>query len=375
MLGLYVHIPFCNQICPYCDFYKMVASNNLKKEVINALLEEMKLKNLGNYTFDTLYIGGGTPTSLDINLLELLLSGLNKYIKFTKLKEFTIEANPSDITIELIDLLKKYQISRISIGVQTFNSHLQKIIKREFDFEEFKRRVELLKNSGITNINFDLMYSIPSNDKHIEIIEEDFRLALSLKPTHLSVYSLILEKHTIFDYLYQKGKLQLVDEELEASLYELICKTLKKNNFIHYETSNFALKGYQSLHNLIYWNCDEYIAIGPSGSSYLNNYRFTTINNLKEYLKGIKEGKVLLLENNYIDEKERMHEEIILGLRKTKGISKNNFYQKYNLNIKDIFSEIDNLIDQHLLEEDEEFIFIPEKHFYISNYIINKILK
>lgn len=375
MLGLYIHIPFCNQVCPYCDFYKMVASNKLKKEVINALLEEMKLKNLDNYTFDTVYIGGGTPSSLDLELLELLLFELSKYINLKNLKEFTIEVNPTDITLNLINLLIKYHISRVSIGVQTFNSVLQKIIKREFSYDDLQEKILLLRENGINNINLDLMYSIPGNVNQLESTKNDLKLAISLNPTHLSIYSLILEEHTIFDYLYKKGKLQLVSEDTEASLYEIICKTLKENNFIHYETSNFAINGYQSLHNLIYWNCNEYIAIGPSASSYLNNHRFTTTNNLKDYLKSISDGKIILLEDNYIDEKEQIKEEIILGLRKTKGISKDNFYKKYKLNIKDIFYKIDDLIDQGLLEEDDNFLFIPEKHFYISNYIINKILK
>lgn len=372
MLGLYIHIPFCNQICPYCDFYKMVASDKTKESLINALLQEMKLKNIDKYTFNSVYIGGGSPSCLNINLLNKLFFELNKYINLNNLEEFTIELNPNDITEELIALLKKYHISRVSIGVQTFNKKLQKIINRPFDKNILNYKIKKLRESGINNINLDMIYAIPSQT--INEFEKDLDDAISLNPNHLSVYSLILEEHTIFYHLYTKGKLQLTDEETESQMYKLLCDKLKKNNFIHYETSNFSLKGYQSKHNLIYWNCDEYIAIGPAASSYFNNYRITNVNNMQEYIDYVNTNNENYLEKIFISKEEAMSEYVMLGLRLTSGLSKSKFYKKFNINIKDQFKEINKLLDEKLLIENDDFIFIPEDLFYISNYIITKII-
>ena len=372
MLGLYIHIPFCNQICPYCDFYKMVASNKTKELLIDALLEEMKSKNINKYSINSLYIGGGSPSCLDINLLEKIFKYLKININLEKLDEFTIELNPNDITEELINLLVKYNISRVSIGVQTFNKRLQNIINRPFDKKILNEKLNKLRNKGINNINLDLIYAIPS--ENIEEFEKDLEDAISLKPTHLSVYSLILEEHTIFYHLYSKGKLKLVDEETESKMYNLLCNKLKNNKYNHYETSNFSLNGYESKHNLIYWNCDEYIGIGPAASSYFNNYRITNINNLQDYINHVKENNDIYLEKTLISKEEAMNEFIMLGLRITSGVSKKEFKKRFNIDIKEKFSQINNLLNEKLLIENEDFIYIPEDYFYISNYIITKII-
>lgn len=375
MLGLYIHIPFCNKICSYCDFYKLVASDNLKNEYKNALFAEMKLKNLSNYSFDTLYIGGGSPSSLSTLMLDEILKTLSNYVNLNKLKEFTIEVNPSDLNIELIKLFVKYHVNRVSIGVETFNKDIQKFINKEFDTKLLEENIKLLKENNIQNINIDLMYSFPNFKNPTKILEEDLKKAILLDVKHLSVYSLILEEHTIFDYLYKKGKLKLISEEEESSTYNMLINFLTKHDFEHYETSNFAKAGYQSLHNLIYWNCDEYIALGPSASSYFNNYRFTNINSIKDYIKGANCNNLVLSENSFIDESEAKNERIILNLRKTKGLNKNDFYNKFKIAVKDEFLNIDNLIKDGLLIESKNYIRIPKKYFYISNHIINKILK
>ena len=237
MLGLYIHIPFCNQICPYCDFYKMVVSNKKKETIIEALLEEMKNKKIDKYAFNSLYIGGGSPSCLDINLLKKILFYLNEKINLEKLEEFTVELNPNDITESLVSLLSKYHVSRVSIGIQTFNDRLQKIISRHFTKKDLINKLDLLKQYKINNINLDMIYAIPSQT--LSEFEDDLNTAISLNPNHLSIYSLILEEHTIFYYLYNKGKLKLVDEDTEAQMYKLLCNKLKNTNFIHYETSIF----------------------------------------------------------------------------------------------------------------------------------------
>ena len=250
MLGLYVHIPFCNKICPYCDFYKLVASDNLKKKFVNALSQEMKIKNLDKYFFDSLYIGGGSPSCLKLDLLEELFSNLSHFIDLKNLKEFTIEVNPSDITEEMVILLSKYHITRVSIGIETFSPKLQKLINRFISYKELERKIHILHKYHIENINIDLMYALPSET--FEDLDNDLKLITQLKPTHISAYSLILEERTIFYHLYVNNKLTLIDDKMESRMYHHVCNFLTKNGYFHYETSNFAKKGYESIHNRIY---------------------------------------------------------------------------------------------------------------------------
>ncbi len=372
MFGLYVHIPFCNKICPYCDFYKLVASDHLKEKFIDALSQEMKIKKLDDYLFDSLYIGGGSPSCLKLELLEKLFLNLSQYVNFLNLKEFTIELNPSDITEEMVILLSKYHISRVSIGVETFSPRLQNLINRILSYDELEKKIHLLHTYHINNINIDLMYALPTET--LDDLDEDLKLVIQLKPTHISAYSLILEEHTIFHHLYVNNQLVLIDEKLESKMYHHVCSFLTKNGYFHYETSNFAKKGYESIHNLIYWNCEEYIAIGPSACSYLNSYRSKNIDNLNQYLEGIRNNKIIMSENDYITLEEKMKEEIILGLRKCEGISKSAFLKKYSLEIFDAFPKIQNLIVEGMLREKGDKIYIPQKYVYIGNHILLKIL-
>ena len=196
MLGLYIHIPFCHSICPYCDFCKSVSNENRQKEYVKALCTELKIKNINNYSFNTVYIGGGTPSSISLKLLETLLESLTKTIDVNKLIEFTIEVNPQDINEELVKILSKYHITRVSIGVQTFVPKLQKLINRFITEEELNKKINLLNNYQINNINVDLMYAIPSQT--LEDVDIDLSIVTKLNITHISYYSLILEEHTIF---------------------------------------------------------------------------------------------------------------------------------------------------------------------------------
>lgn len=372
MLGLYIHIPFCDAICPYCDFCKRVSTNELKNKYVKALLEEMKLKKLDKYSFDTLYIGGGTPSSLTIEQLETLFIALNQYIDLKNLKEFTIECNPENIITEYAKVFKKYDVTRVSIGVQTFSTKLQNVIKRYITKEQLIEKIKILKEIGIDNINIDMMFAIPGET--MEDLDNDLNTLKSLDIKHLSFYSLILEEHTIFHHLVNKNELTLIDETLETKMYHHLCHALDKMHFTRYETSNFSKKGYQSLHNLIYWNCDEYIALGLSGSSYQNSRRQKTTTNLSNYFEGIKNSNIILEEDVILDDNEKINEFLILGLRKKEGIDQNEFFKRFNIFLKDKFININDLIGEGLLVEKGDFIFVPQKYAYITNHIILKII-
>lgn len=374
MLGLYIHIPFCRHICHYCDFYKMVASDSFKSKYIKLLLEEMKIKKLSNYQFDTLYIGGGTPSALNLDDLKILFNYLDKNINLASLSEFTIEVNPEDINLDLLQLFKTYHVTRISMGIQSFKKEIIDFLGRNtyFDFNNIKTKVELIKSVGINNINCDLIYAVPNET--LDDVISDVNQLLDLDITHVSTYSLILEDHTILNKWYQDKIFELTNDELDASMYEKICDKLKNHNFKHYETSNFSIEGYESKHNLIYWNNEEYIGIGAGAATYLNHERYTNIRNIEKYYDGVRNNKLELEDYEIQTLDDEMNDEVMLGLRKMEGISKTSFLKKYKIDLLVKFPIIIELIREGLLEETNGYIRIPSRYSYIANYIIIKII-
>ncbi len=374
MFGLYLHIPFCKNICKYCDFYKMVVSRSLQEKTINYIIEEMKLRELSKYQIDTIYIGGGSPSSLDDDLLDKLLFNLSQLTNFDELKEFTIEFNPNDITIDKVKILQKYQVTRVSIGIQTFNNNLLNTLGRIpfVSFEELSEKIKLLNMYDITNINVDLIYAIPG--EVIDDITDDLNKMMRLPITHLSCYSLILEERSILYYEYTHNKIKLIDETLDEKMYEKINEVLEKNNFIHYETSNFSKPGFNSLHNLIYWHRDDYLGIGPGASSSIGNHRFTNTHNLNEYFLGIDNKNIKYAEDIIDSKKDEQELMVMMNLRLSEGINKKRYLERFNEDVKDTFPSILELLKEGLLEETTDTIRIPLKYFYISNYIIVKII-
>lgn len=374
MLGLYIHIPFCRHICHYCDFYKMVVSDSFKSKYVKVLLEEMKIKKLSNYQFDTLYIGGGTPSALNLDDLKVLFNYLDKTINLASLLEFTIEVNPEDINTELLQLFKTYHVTRISMGIQSFKKEIIDFLGRNtyFDFNEIKTKIDLIKSVGITNINCDLIYAVPNET--LDDVISDVNKLLDLDITHVSTYSLILESHTILNKWYQDKIFELTNDELDASMYEKICDKLKNHGFNHYETSNFSVDGYESKHNLIYWNNEEYIGIGAGAATHLNHERYTNIRNMEKYYDGLRNNKLELEDYEIQTLDDEMNDEVMLGLRKMEGISKTSFLKKYKIDLVVKFPIIIELIREGLLEETNGYIRIPSRYSYIANYIIIKII-
>lgn len=374
MFGLYLHIPFCKNICKYCDFYKMVVSRSLQEKTINYIIEEMKLRELSKYQIETIYIGGGSPSSLDDDLLDKLLFNLSQLTNFDELKEFTIEFNPNDITIDKVKILQKYQVTRVSIGIQTFNNNLLNTLGRIpfVSFEELSEKIKLLNMYDIKNINVDLIYAIPG--EVIDDITDDLNKMMRLPITHLSCYSLILEERSILYYEYTHNKIKLIDETLDEKMYEKINEVLEKNNFIHYETSNFSKPGFNSLHNLIYWHRDDYLGIGPGASSSIGNHRFTNTHNLNEYFLGIDNKNIKYAEDIIDSKKDEQELMVMMNLRLSEGINKKRYLERFNEDVKDTFPSILELLKEGLLEETTDTIRIPLKYFYISNYIIVKII-
>ena len=281
MKGLYIHIPFCNSICNYCDFTKLVSSDEVKTKYVDRLLQEIdhyedELKNI-----NTVYIGGGTPNSLSLKLLKKIFKKIDKYLDESI--ESSIELNPELINIDLIKLLKEYKFNRVSIGVESFNNNILKSINRKHSIDDVFNAIKLLKENGINNINIDLMYGLPNQT--INDIKTDLDYFYKLEIPHISYYSLILEDKTVFHHLMDNKKLVLPDDDLVADMYEYISNDLCIHNYNHYEISNYSKKNHESIHNLIYWNQEEYVGVGLGASGFLNHYRYTNNKSMKKYLE------------------------------------------------------------------------------------------
>lgn len=372
MEALYIHIPFCNHICTYCDFYKMVAKTNVKEKYIKYLIQELQLRKDLLKDVKTVYIGGGTPTSLPLNLLDFFLYHLHQEIDLKNVIEFTIEANPTDITLDLAMILKKYHINRVSLGVQSFNEQKLKFLGRNHNQKIVTQAIKILHKVGINNINIDLIYGTPNDS--FKIVKKDLQKCINLGVKHISAYSLILEEKTILYHLYKQNKFTPIDEDKEYHIYKKINRFLKKYNYHHYEISNYAIKNYESKHNLVYWANEKYLGIGAAASYYIDNVRYTNIMNLEKYFSGIEEQKLKYIEETTLTPLEQMQEEMIMGLRKIHGIDIKQFHQKFNQDLFQVFPIINDLIKKKLLIKKRNKLYIPKKRLYLSNRILAEFI-
>lgn len=358
MISVYIHIPFCDNICSYCDFSKVYYNDNYVNRYLISLEKEIKLR-YNNEVVKTLYIGGGTPSCLSVLELSRLFN-IIKVFKLSKDVEFTIEANPDSLTLDKIKLMRDNKVNRISLGVQSFDKDNLLYLNRKHTKDDVYDCVNLLKRNNITNINIDLMYGI---NKNINKVKEDIDYFLKLDIPHISTYGLIIENNTILG----NKKVQYIDQDLEYEMYKYIENTLEKNNYIHYEISNYAKEGYYSKHNLVYWNNLDYYGFGLSSVSYIDNYRVTNTRNLGKYLN---DDYVFLRE--YEDKETRMYNEIMLNLRTNKGIDLDLFRKKYNVCLVENTS-VNDLIENNYLIKENNFLRINKEYLYISNEIILKI--
>lgn len=352
--SVYIHIPFCKTICSYCDFCKLEYHNKWSSNYLDELEKEIH-KYYKNEKLSTIYIGGGTPNSLNDEEFEKLLQIIDA-LNFNDTYEYTIECNIELLTEKQIYLMKQYGVNRVSLGVQTFQDKFLKFLNRNHTKDMVVEKINLLKHYGITNINVDLMYAFPRET--LTDLENDIESFLELDIPHISTYSLMIEPHTM---LYHQN-IDSIDEELDEEMYKLICSKLK--NYNHYETSNFSVSGYESKHNLTYWNNEEYYGFGLGASGYIESIRYTNTRNLNAYLNGNYR-----IEENYLTKRETMENEMILGLRKLEGVSISKFYDKYNVKLEEAF-DIKDLLTSERLIKCRDYIKINEEYIYISNDIL-----
>ena len=354
MKSAYIHIPFCTSICSYCDFCKFFYNEDLVDKYIDSLIKEIK-DNYKGEELDTIYIGGGTPSSLDIKSLDELLSYISNNFKVSKDLEYTIECNVMDITLEKLELFKKYNINRLSIGIESFNKDILSFLERDYSKEDIIKKINLAKRY-FNNINIDLIYAVPKET--LDVLKSDIDEFIKLDIPHISCYSLIIEDHTKLGI----KNTEYISEDLDYEMYKLIESTLEKKEYDHYEISNYAKDGYESKHNLCYWKNHQYYGFGLGSSGYIDNYRYANTKNLNKYLNG-----------NYVDSKEMVTKELnasnyaILGLRTKYGVNKKEFFDNIGTNFNDMYDTSD-------LIENKECFYLDKSKWYIENSILIKFV-
>ena len=379
-IGIYLHIPFCKKKCYYCDFISYCNEEKKINTYIECMQKEIEFKalelnkfsenNNEQFEIDTIYIGGGTPSYIDSKYILKLISSVKKYFNVIKNCEITIEVNPDSVSQEKLIEYKKIGINRISIGLQSTKNKLLEEIGRVHNFEQFKNSYNNIKNVGFNNINVDLMIALPNQT--LEDVKESLVEVINLKPTHISVYSLILEEKTKLFKKVQNGNLKLPEEDVERKMYWYVKETLEKEGFPQYEISNFSKLGKESKHNLNCWNQNEYLGFGLSAHSFFNNIRFSNIENLNEYINNIQNKTYL--KNQIIHEilniEDKQKEFMILGLRKIKGIEIKKFKERFGENpIYNFRNQINKLVDERLIEIDGDFIKLTNKGLDLANVV------
>lgn len=362
-IGVYVHIPFCKRKCYYCDFISFCEKDELQEKYINTVIQEIEdFFNLNkNVKIKTIYIGGGTPSFIDGKYIEKIMNTFNK----EGVVEATIEVNPGSASLEKLKKYKECGINRLSIGLQSTEDRLLKKIGRIHNYNDFLATYNLAREVGFDNINVDLMIGLPGQT--IEDVKSSLNKVINLNPSHISVYSLIVEENTIIYNLIEQNKIVLPDEELERNMYWYVKNYLELGGYEHYEISNFAKKGKMSLHNLDCWNQKEYVGFGVSAHSYLNRKRFCNIGVLEEYIKDFKNTKEVQEVQSFYETKQ---EYMLLGLRKIKGVCISDFKNKFGENPIFLFkNELNKLIEEGLLEITTNNIKLTNKGLNFANLV------
>ena len=366
----YVHIPFCTQICYYCDFSKVFIKNQPVDSYLEHLIEEYNAYDIKKLR--TLYIGGGTPTALSARQLAFLLEKLTDKLDLSYLEELTIEANPGDLDQEKIAVLKESPVNRVSLGVQTFNDRMLKQIGRSHSEKDIYENIANLKKAGFDNISIDLIYALPKQT--MEDVKINVAKAIALDIPHMSLYSLILENHTVFMNRMRRGKLPLPKEDLEAEMFDYIISELEKAGFDHYEISNFSKPGFESRHNLMYWDNAEYYGIGAGASGYVDGVRYKNHGPIRHYLQAVEAGNARVQEE-VLTLNEKMEEEMFLGLRKKSGVSKKRFEEKFGLSFEDQYGAVvSELTEQGLLVPESDIVRMTKQGLFLGDTVAEKFI-
>jgi oxygen-independent coproporphyrinogen-3 oxidase len=374
--GAYIHIPFCHQICHYCDFNKVFFKNQPVDEYIETLGMEMEMfveKYRDQLHIETIFLGGGTPTALSAPQLQRLFELIKQHIPQTHLQEFTSEANPDELTHEKLVVMKNNGINRLSLGVQSFDEDILKRLGRTHSNEHVYNTIQMAKDIGFTNISIDLMYGLPGQT--MEQWQHTLEKALELNLPHYSAYSLIVEPKTVFYNLMTKGKLILPGEDLEADMYEVLMTAMESKGIHQYEISNFAQPGLHSMHNNLYWDNVSYAGFGAGAHGYAKGIRYANIGPIKKYMDAVTAGEFPINSTHEVTATESMEEEMFLGLRKVAGVNKNQFEEKFGVSLEDVYGQVlSKYMENGSIHSNEDAVALTKRGRFIGNEIFQSFL-
>lgn len=374
-LGLYIHIPFCIKKCNYCDFYSCAQRESMG-EYVNALVEhiESEAPLYKDYEVDTVFFGGGTPSLLEPSEFEKISNALKKCFKFANACEFTLEANPGTLTREKLISYKQNGVNRLSIGLQTtFDSELE-MLGRIHSYGEFLENYSLARACGFDNISVDVMYSLPNQT--VSQLKETLEKICKLSPEHISSYCLKIEEKTVFGKI--KDTLSLPSEDTEYEMYISMCELLNRHGYMQYEISNFAKDGFQSRHNLKYWQSEEYLGFGPSAHSFISGKRYYYSPNLAKYIDSVDKTQTVKKiyedeEAEYSEEFSKTDEYVMLKLRLSSGISEGEFLSRFGIPLLEKYPKIISFLEGGYMQKTNDSYSFTPKGFFVSNYILTEI--
>ncbi|MGL5256288.1 MAG: radical SAM family heme chaperone HemW [Proteocatella sp.] len=370
-LSLYLHIPFCKRKCAYCDFVSLAKSPEYQNNYIASIIKEMEMvkDTASEYIIDTVYIGGGTPSFLNETSIETLLESIHKNFDLQAVREFTFECNPESLDESKLRLLKKYKINRISLGLQSTDDYELIFLRRSHNFDTFLTSYKLVREMGFKNVSVDLMFTIPTQT--IESFSASLKKVVELSPEHISCYSLIIEENTLMNRWLNEGKMKPVSDDLYVDMYRYMIDFLSKNGYMQYEISNFAKPGFESLHNSAYWIRQDYLGLGASSHSLIDNQRFSNVTNVDEYMIRLLSSKSPVdqesLEN--LSVRDILNERIFLGLRMNEGILLSDFEK-----IDDFYSKCQKLKSMDLIEFCDNRIRLTQKGRELSNSVFSELM-
>ncbi|BFT66371.1 radical SAM family heme chaperone HemW [uncultured Parvimonas sp.] len=364
-LGLYIHIPFCDKICNYCDFTAFQGANSKILEYVNALKKEIQLKGNKNFFIDSIFIGGGTPSFIDGKYIFEILEEVRENFTVLENIEISIETNPKTFDEKKLEFYKKAGINRLSIGVQSFNDKILKELGRNHNSKEVFESIELVRKFDF-DINLDLIFGYQKQS--VEDILYDLEMVKKINPEHISYYSLIIEEKTKFKALQNAGKLNFLDEDIERKMYHLIVENLEKIGLKQYEVSNFSKEQKESVHNKKYWNCKEYLGMGVSSHSYFEDVRFSNTVNLSKYIKELGNGNIPIDFSENLNMATKKFEYIIMNMRLKEGFLISDYNKLFNVNfLEENKKVVENAIKNDVVEIKEDRIYFTKKGFDIMD--------
>ena len=364
-IGLYIHIPFCLQKCAYCDFYSIAGNDTiLQKRYIRALTLHMKTLSatMEDRVFDTVYIGGGTPGLLTAEMLTMLMNGIKENFRLSDDAEITLETNPAVAKLDKFKVMRTLGINRISMGMQASQTAVLHTLGRLHTFDQFVESYTDARMAGIQNLSADVMYAIP--EQTVNRLLDTLQSLIALSPEHISMYGLKVEENTPFGRM--GDQLQLPDEDTQCEMYERACQLLEQSGYHRYEISNFAKVGYESRHNLRYWNREEYLGLGPAAHSFVDGVRYSYPRDIMGYITALEKGRLPETDSRVIlSEAEAKEESIMLGLRLAKGIVADDA----------LVERCQNYLRYGFMKQTENRIAFTTKGFLVSNTILAELLE